>query len=108
MEGPKHLRDRFSRNDSTGPPCRGVELSLSRSGCNPAPRGTRMEHLTIEEQIRLEIYGPFEHLGADRELLKLLGTIGSWGGTLDDEEVLNLLREWLARYVAPDRKLSIC
>ena len=62
----------------------------------------------MERPIRLEIYGAFEHLGADRELLKLLGTIGSWGGTLDDEEVLRLLREWLARYVTPDRKLSIC
>ena len=58
-----------------------------------------MEHVTIEQQIRSQIYRAFEHLGADRELLKLLGTIGSWGGTLDDEEVLSLLREWLTRYV---------
>ncbi|HKF06126.1 MAG TPA: hypothetical protein VKB49_27650 [Candidatus Sulfotelmatobacter sp.] len=67
-----------------------------------------MEHLTIEQQTRSEIYRAFELLGADRELLKLLGTIGSWGGTLDDEEVISLLREWLTRYVTPDRKLSIC
>ena len=67
-----------------------------------------MEHLTIEQQNRSEIYRAFELLGADRELLKLLGTIGSWGATLDDEEALSLLREWLMRYVTPDRKLSIC
>jgi len=67
-----------------------------------------MEHLTTEQQIRSEIYGALEHLGADRELLKLLGTIGSWGDTLDDEEVLRLLREWLTRYVTPDDKRSIC
>ena len=54
-----------------------------------------MQHLTIEQQIRSEIYGAFEHLGAERELLELLGTIGSWGNTLDDEEVLGLLKEWL-------------
>jgi len=85
-----------------------MEPSISRLGCIPTPRGVRMEHLTIEQQTRSEIYRAFELLGADRELLKLLGTIGSWGGTLDDEEVISLLREWLTRYVTPDRKLSIC
>ena len=50
-----------------------------------------MEHLTIEQQIRSEIYVAFELLGADRELL---GTIGSWGDTLDDREILRLLKEW--------------
>jgi hypothetical protein len=64
-----------------------------------------MEHLTIEQQIRAEIYCALEVLGADRELL---GTIGSWGDTLDDAEVLSLLKEWLGRYMTPDRKLSIC
>jgi hypothetical protein len=52
-----------------------------------------MEHLTIEQQIRAEIYCAFELLGADRELL---GTIGSWGDTLDDVEILRLLKEWNA------------
>jgi len=50
-----------------------------------------MEHPTIEQQIRAEIYRAFELLGADRELL---GTIGSWGDTLDDKEILRLLKEW--------------
>ena len=39
----------------------------------------------------MEIYRAFEALGADR---KLLATVGSWGDTLDDDEVLELLREW--------------
>lgn len=52
-----------------------------------------MENLTIEQQIRSEIYRAFELLGAGRELL---GTIGSWGDTLDDKEVLTLLKDWNA------------
>jgi hypothetical protein len=50
-----------------------------------------MENLTIEQQIRSEIYRAFEILGANSELL---ATIGSWGDTLDDEEILRLLKEW--------------
>lgn len=50
-----------------------------------------MENLTIEQQIRSEIYRALELLGADRELL---ATIGSWGDTLDDEAVLTLLKDW--------------
>jgi len=50
-----------------------------------------MEHLTIEQQIRSEIYRAFERLGADRELLAV---IGSWGDTLEDEDVLTFLKEW--------------
>jgi hypothetical protein len=49
--------------------------------------------LTIEQQIRAEIYRAFELVGADRELL---GTIGSWGDTLDDGEILRLVEEWNA------------
>jgi hypothetical protein len=44
-----------------------------------------MDHPTVEQQIRSEIYLAFEILGARRELL---ATIGSWGDTLDDAEVL--------------------
>jgi hypothetical protein len=39
------------------------------------------------------LYRKLEALGADRELLAV---IGSWGDTLDDEEVLVLLKEWNA------------
>ncbi len=49
--------------------------------------------MTVEQEIRSEIYRSFERLGADR---KLLATIGSWGDTLKDEEVLQLLKEWNA------------
>ena len=41
--------------------------------------------------IASEIYGAFELLGADPGLL---GTIGSWGDTLDDADVLKQLRSW--------------
>ena len=47
--------------------------------------------MTIELSIRLEIFRAFKRLGADRELLSI---IGSWGDTLDDREVLRLLKEW--------------
>ena len=50
-----------------------------------------MEKLTIEADIRAEIYRAFEVLGADAYLL---GVIGSWGDTIGDEEVLNLLKQW--------------
>lgn len=47
--------------------------------------------MPIEGEIRSEIYRACELLGADRELL---GTVGSWGDSLNDEEVLKLLKEW--------------
>ena len=49
-----------------------------------------MDHPTVVQQIRSEIYLAFEILGARRELL---ATIGSWGDTLDDGEVLTLLKK---------------
>jgi hypothetical protein len=45
----------------------------------------------MEMQIRVEIYKAFEKLGADK---RLLATIGSWGDTLDDAAVLDLLKTW--------------
>ena len=47
--------------------------------------------MTIEMEIRAEIYRAFEELGADK---RLLGIIGSWGDTLEDIEVLDLLKSW--------------
>jgi hypothetical protein len=47
--------------------------------------------MTIEQQIRSEIYRAMEYLGAD---LELLATVGSWGDTLPDEAVLALLKDW--------------
>ena len=52
-----------------------------------------MNHPTVEQEIRSEIYVAFEKLGAGSDLL---ATIGSWGDTLVDEEVLTLLKEWNA------------
>ena len=49
--------------------------------------------MTVEQEIRSEIYLAFEILGARGELL---ATIGSWGDTLDDAEVLTLLKKFNA------------
>jgi hypothetical protein len=40
-----------------------------------------------------DLYKKLEALGADRELLAI---VGSWRDTLDDEEILALLTEWNA------------
>jgi len=50
----------------------------------------RMDH-SVEMQIRAEIYRAFETLGADKQLL---GIIGSWGDTLEDAVILDLLKTW--------------
>ncbi len=42
-------------------------------------------------EIHAEIMTALRTLGADRELL---GTVGSWGDTLEDAEILRLLKEW--------------
>jgi hypothetical protein len=60
-----------------------------------------MEHLTTEQQIRSEIYRAFELLGADRELLAV---IGSWGDTLNDEEVLTFLKDWNAEEARREKR----
>ena len=54
-----------------------------------------MDHPTVEQQIRSELYLAFELLGARRELL---ATIGSWGDTLEDKEVLALLKKCNAEF----------
>jgi hypothetical protein len=41
--------------------------------------------MTIEKQIRAEVYRAFELSKADSSLL---ATVGSWGDTLEDGEVL--------------------
>lgn len=47
----------------------------------------------LKEQIATEFYAALERLGADEELLSI---VGSWRDTLDDAEVLSLLREYNA------------
>jgi hypothetical protein len=56
--------------------------------CVPRIFEVTMDH-SIETQIRAAVYRAFETLGANRHLL---GIIGSWGDTLDDSEVLELLK----------------
>jgi hypothetical protein len=58
----------------------------------PAP-STRRKRPDIKAQIADEIYRALEDLGAGPELLSI---IGSWGDTLDDAEVLRLLRDYNA------------
>jgi hypothetical protein len=41
----------------------------------------------------VDLYKKLEALGAGREILTI---VGSWGDTLDDEEVLVLLKDWNA------------
>jgi hypothetical protein len=62
----------------------------------PAPSVTRRRPATgtdIKAQIADELYTALERLGADEELLSV---VGSWRDTLDDAEVLALLREYNA------------
>ena len=46
---------------------------------------------TIQSEIRAEIYRAVEYLGGDAALLAI---IGSWGDTLEDADILKLLKEW--------------
>ena len=48
----------------------------------------------IAEFFQPVLYETFVRLGARSDLL---GIIGSWGDTMDDEWVLNALREWNRR-----------
>ena len=48
----------------------------------------------LKAQIAHELYRAFRILGADNELLS---TVGSYGDTLDDDDVLSLLKSWNAR-----------
>jgi hypothetical protein len=61
----------------------------------PAPlvRRRRAAGSNITAQIADEIHTALERLDADEELLAI---VGSWGDTLDDAEVLSLLREYNA------------
>ena len=81
-----------------------IDERIDREGCRmrvrlpihiqhshtPVRLESQMDHATVVQQIRSEIYLAFEILGARRELL---ATIGSWGDTLDDGEVLTLLKK---------------
>ena len=47
----------------------------------------------LRAQIAEELFTAMERLGAEPDLLSI---VGSWGDTLDDEEVLALLKEYKA------------
>jgi hypothetical protein len=44
-----------------------------------------------ERRIRLVLYSILKDMGAKSDLLSI---IGSWGDTMEDEEVLKALKEW--------------
>jgi hypothetical protein len=50
----------------------------------------------LTTQIARELYRTLQILRADGELL---ATVGSYGDTLDDDDVLRLLRSWNDRHV---------
>jgi hypothetical protein len=54
----------------------------------------------LKAQIAHELCRAFKALGADWELLS---TVGSYGDTLDDDDVLALLRGWNAKVVPVTR-----
>jgi hypothetical protein len=64
-------------------------------GKKPPARSVRRRapRPTIKAQIAAEIHQALEDLGAGPELLAV---IGSWGDTLDDGNVLRLLRDYNA------------
>ncbi len=64
---------------------------------NRAPEPTE---LYIEAQVAREIFSVLQRLNADP---KLLSVIGNWRDTLDDGEVLWMLREYNATGEVPDR-----
>ena len=47
--------------------------------------------MSIKAQIAKELYQAIKHVSADGELLSI---VGSYGDTLDDDDVLTLLRDW--------------
>jgi hypothetical protein len=57
----------------------------------PAPSVSGRQTKDLTAQIVREIYTVLERLGAD---LELLAVVGSWRDTLDDAEVLSMLREY--------------
>jgi hypothetical protein len=72
---------------------------MAPSGKKPsAPSVAR--HPDVNTQIASEIYTALERLDAAPELLAI---VGSWRDTLDDAEVLRLLREYNTTGKVPHR-----
>ena len=56
-----------------------------------------------DAKIREELYRAMKSLGAQSDLLSI---VGSWGDTMDDEWVLNALRDWNERQAFTRRGLA--
>jgi hypothetical protein len=74
-----------------------VEKALAKLGASPV--------LVYRAAAMLPraIYEEMERLGADPYLLAM---VGSWGDTLNDAEVLNMLRDWNAGTFSIDKLAS--
>jgi hypothetical protein len=57
----------------------------------PAPSARRRSAGDLQARIARELYTVLERLGADPELLAV---VGSWRDTLDDTDVLAMLKEY--------------
>lgn len=70
-------------------PYRAISLGDGKfDGCD---RGATLPDMTeTQRAITREIYIALERLGASRDLL---ATVGSWGDTLDEDDVLTTLRD---------------
>jgi hypothetical protein len=69
---------------------------LRQAGLDAAARGAwkaAVMTADVKAQIAGEIYVALERVGADAELLAI---VGSWCDTLDDAQVLSMLREYNA------------
>lgn len=62
----------------------------------PLSAGPQMSDPDLKAQIAHERYAALDCLGAGEELLSI---IGSYGDTLDDDDVLALLKHWNAPVV---------
>jgi hypothetical protein len=63
-----------------------------------------MEPTDLQESLAHEIYRAMQRLGAPA---KLLGIVGSWGDTLSEREVVEMLRIWNDTADAGAKQLSL-
>ncbi len=54
--------------------------------------------MDLKAKIASELYQAIKHLNGGMELLSI---VGSYGDTLDDEDVLSQLRTWNTRHQVP-------
>lgn len=68
-----------------------LRYSLKLLGADPATLKLLESTSPLHSEVINEIYAKLESLGADSYLL---ASVGSWGDTLDAEEVLEKIKDW--------------